>query len=156
MKHRKTVRYSLIYIGPGNGEVVGGRDMYLAQGSQTASCLVVVSRRMLTVFSWVMIQDFFLLTKRKDTVGLFQARAIVSFVPMKMNIISRWTNFGVFGQGKFRRARCGDFCIGNSVIFLMTLNILFHRPLILGQSHQMCSMDPTCPQLRKYTGEAFE
>lgn len=95
---------SLIYRDPGAVEAVDGRDKYLLQGFQIALCLEVVSRRMLTVFSWAMIQDIFLLTKRKETVGCFQAHAIVSLIPRKINLISCWTNLGVLGQGKFRRA----------------------------------------------------
>lgn len=89
MKFSETVWCSLIYMVPGVRKAIGGRDKYLDQDSQVASCLSVVSKRMLTVFSWTMIHDIFPLTKRKDTVSCFQALAIVSLAPSKINMIRR-------------------------------------------------------------------
>lgn len=80
------------YMYLGLGELVGVRDMYLVQGSQMVACLSTVSKRMLSS-PGPKSHEIFLLTKKKETVGCFQARAIVSLVPWRINIMMHWANF---------------------------------------------------------------
>lgn len=107
---------------------------------------------MLVIFSLTKIHEIFLLIVLKETWGCFQALAIVILVPRKINIIRRCISLEVPAIGKLRSANWGSCGMGMPVIFRITLK-MFHTPLILGQSHHICNVDPLCPQFRKHRGE---
>lgn len=54
------------------------RDIYVSGPGFPDGIMFVNSIQEDAVFSWAIIHEIFLLTKRKETVGCFQARAIVS------------------------------------------------------------------------------
>lgn len=72
---------------------------------------------------------------------------------MCINIIRRCISLGAPSTGKLSSAIWGDCCMGRPGIFRSKWNILFQRLLMLGHSHQVCNIEPLCPQLRKHKGE---
>lgn len=98
---------------------------YWAHGSHVFSNYLDVFRIELTIFSWVIIQDIFLLVATMETLGCFQALAIVNFAPSKIKSIRFWECLGIFGMGTFSKAVDGDCGINKPVTLRMLLNNLF-------------------------------
>lgn len=106
---------------------------------------------MLTTFSWVIIQDIFLLVAKIDTTVFFQALAMDILSPNSIKRI--WVCLGIFGMRWFNRAFVGFIWIEYPVTLRVTWKILFQYPIIFGHYHQMWIIVPSMWQSPKHNGE---